>query len=376
MCALPWTHLRLMRDGSTSPCCNYDGPGRPTRQGESLEDALRSEELEEVRREMRDGRVPPGCHRCFEREGDRLEGGSLRQESNALFPKAWLEKPHLRSVEYYFGNQCNLKCRGCGSRHSTKWARDELALGLRPHPSRRTPLQVLDGLWERLEKVKFVGGEPLMAPDHAEFLARLDKSGRLEHVTLEYATNGTIRVSPEILRRWRRAKHLHLTFSVDGLGKANDFFRSGSRWEDVIANIHWYRERLADAHASMGTHTVVNIYNVHHLIELDQWLREEFPGFGPQVECLTSPRWLDVRHLPPPMKEELGARFEEYARAPEAPISRRQTFTYVAGFLRRPFNSDLAHFVREDRRLNELRKVRLEDYHPHLIELIRREAIP
>lgn len=354
-----------MRDGYTHPCCNFDGPGSQLTEGESLRQHIHNEFYQGLRERMSKGEKIAQCRSCYERE--EASGKSMRTWINERRKDIWNEGPRLRGVEVYLGNLCNLKCRGCNSSNSTKWAEDERKLGLTPHGAYRASFEIFDGLWEILDNVKFVGGEPFMSPDHERFLRQLEESGRIENVHLEYTTNGMFRVSPEVIRIWKRAKFVEIAFSIDGLRERNDFFRSGSDWRQIIENMHWFKSELAGPNVLISVHTVVSIYNVHELAEIDEWLASEFPGIHLGKDCLYDPPWLDCRNLPDAERERLAAYYSETSRTHPDAYAREQ-YAYVGEFLRCG-SGNFETFRRESARLNSARGETHDSIHPRLREL-------
>lgn len=187
---------------------------------------------------------------------------------------------------------------------------------------------------------------------------------------LEYGSNGTTRVSPFVLECWQDLKELSLDFSIDGYKEHNDFFRTGSRWEEVVSNIHWYRERLRGPKFSITIHGVVNIYNVFNLVELDDWLTTEFPGIYLSKDILIQPGWLDIRSLPEYSKKELSRFYARAARNVHYPRFRRQPYGWIAQRLQDRDNPPFEDFLSQNQRLNELRQSRESELHPRLRALI------
>jgi sulfatase maturation enzyme AslB (radical SAM superfamily) len=65
----------------------------------------------------------------------------------------------------------------------------------------------------------------------------------------------------------------NFSFSIDGYGKINDYWRSGSKWNKVIENAHF----LQSLGHSVSINNVPGIYNVTNLHLLFEFLDREFP---------------------------------------------------------------------------------------------------
>jgi sulfatase maturation enzyme AslB (radical SAM superfamily) len=365
-CALPWVHLRQNSDGHFSPCCNFVENPSSLPQGVSYREAFHSDFFRGLRESFLKGKDIPQCSRCVIREKSGSE--SMREKSLHEFGEAWNANPEIRYLELNLGNLCNLKCRGCDSSSSSKWIQDEIKMGISPSREFEFRLEDLDHSLVSLEKVKILGGEPFLSPKHQLLLQKLDSEKGIENISLQYSTNGTVRVSENVLKIWEKAKSLSISFSVDGKGEQNDLFRDGSHWNEWIENIRWFEKNVKNSQIDFTFHTVVNIYNIFSIEELDNFLSSEFPNFWLTKDCLVSPSWLDIRNLPKEIKRECSEKFSGLAQKYQHVRKRWQSYSYIEKFLQESANDTFLSFARKHLELNRIRNIesaplssRLED---------------
>jgi sulfatase maturation enzyme AslB (radical SAM superfamily) len=124
----------------------------------------------------------------------------------------------------------------------------------------------LKNIPDSIEKVVFLGGEPLMTNRHRKFL---ESFNTLEHLEVEYFTNGMHRLQNEDYNLLTQCKRVRFTVSVDGYDILNDKVRSGSIWHIVEKNL----QEIADTF-DYTIHTTIHKNNWHGLPDLAQWTKQ------------------------------------------------------------------------------------------------------
>jgi sulfatase maturation enzyme AslB (radical SAM superfamily) len=119
--------------------------------------------------------------------------------------------------------------------------------------------------------VYFQGGEPTIMPEVIDFLKQCIKKNKTDF-NLTMCTNG-VKLTSKFLDVLKHFSKVSFSFSIDGFGKVNDYWRSGSHWDKVISNAH-YLESLG---YKININTVPGIYNVTNLHLLFEFLDREFP---------------------------------------------------------------------------------------------------
>jgi MoaA/NifB/PqqE/SkfB family radical SAM enzyme len=123
--------------------------------------------------------------------------------------------------------------------------------------------------------VHFWGGEPLMGDAHIKFLKELKEKNILKNCRIQYNTNGTHRVSEEVLSLWSEAHLVELYFSIDDIDERFNYIRTGADWDEVKSNLDWFKENLPSNHL-LYVNVVWSYLNVYYLPELYNWFNENF----------------------------------------------------------------------------------------------------
>jgi organic radical activating enzyme len=226
-----------------------------------------------------------GCEACYSAECNGLE-------SRRLGAKRLYEEFHQdtnidtsrgpQGLDYSVGNLCNLKCVICGPENSTKWI---------PDYEKMYPLHSVENFQydkfnqlevhntELLQNIKSVhfhgGGEPFLTENHLRLLQKIKQAKGLADVRVFYNTNGTQRVSGEILELWEECKLIELYFSVDDVGARFNYQRTGADWTEVVDNLQWYYNNMPHNHM-FNINCVWGYLNLFYLNELTDWYQQNF----------------------------------------------------------------------------------------------------
>jgi sulfatase maturation enzyme AslB (radical SAM superfamily) len=244
---------------------------------------------------MESGEKLPECSKCWHEES--LGKQSLRQWFNKNYNT---DEIKLRYFEVGFDNICGLTCDGCWEEWSSSWwVKKNPNL---PPKNGITSTAELKNIPDSIEKVVFLGGEPLMTNRHRKFL---ESFNTLEHLEVEYFTNGMHRLQNEDYNLLTQCKRVHFTVSVDGYDILNDKVRSGSIWHIVEKNL----QEIADTF-DYTIHTTIHKNNWHGLPDLAQWTKQ-YARWTTNV--LTYPKELDIINLDKSEKQLLTSILNEYS---------------------------------------------------------------
>jgi sulfatase maturation enzyme AslB (radical SAM superfamily) len=369
-CSLPWVHSRLDRCNTdatatgVSVCCkfNYElwdqvNPDNGIESG--ITHAMNTKPFRSIRQNMLDGKRVDGCIDCYEDE--RISGESMRTSSNAAYPIADLELTtdylHTKFIEISLDNTCNLECKMCSSFHSTKLRRRDEYLGEYVHPNWVTEPDLLEGLdLDRVEYIKFVGGEPLLSRNHLPFLKKFPDPSRL---SLLYNTNATIIPEGETQQLMAEAKELNFIISCDGIYKYNDYQRWGSDFETIIRN----GLKIRDSFDNIKWFTFLNTFTLLNLNAYTQTLE-----------------WYKSNGIP--TKSNWGQGVTSVAHAPdwyeEWILSTNDTPEVRSYFIREKRVYDPKQwqkFIDLIKSTDAMYGTRLEDYNPELAEQLNKHSI-
>lgn len=277
-CVLPWTHICVSTSEQVIPCCRFQAP-KPNINISALNekgiDALNTPEYNAIRSSMLEGKKVEQCKKCYFEEDNNIS--SYRDYS-----KNWFFKPgdkfednkfkEIRYIELSLDNICNLQCRMCSSRFSSKLIlRDQ---ELSKHSWNKNDYKVYKKLeidysfllkedLSKLEEIKLLGGEPFMSPNFNKFIDFLIEKTNYQNIRLFLVTNGTHKLSQEIVNKLNKFKLIKLRVSFDTYSKANDYQRYGSSYLDIWNNLIEYYNIFPSA--EIGVHSVISTYNANML---------------------------------------------------------------------------------------------------------------
>ena len=258
-CLAPWYEIRINSDGSVKYC-------QLTKEVSRADDFVhwfnKSEIVQQSRRQLINGESLKGCAICYEQ--DKLQMYSARQRRNfegAIHEKYFDESlkqspvlPRLQSTEktkpsyihVSFNNLCNLSCRTCLPRNSTKLTQNLKKLNIIPI---ETPTLVdwtnNTVLWDSflslidenksLLSLHVMGGEPLYNDRFEKMIDWCIDTGNTDFC-LSFVSNATI-YSDELFEKFSHFKTVQIELSIENLHETNEFIRLGSSTEKVKNNI-------------------------------------------------------------------------------------------------------------------------------------------
>ena len=324
ICMLPWISIEASPVGTARPCClaRESIPLIDLRHN-TLEDAYKSEYMQDLRRQFRNGEKPSTCKLCWDEEAAGRVSKRINSEirlKDMYESVDWFnDKPdQLWFVDLKLGNICNLKCRICGSWSSSKWAAEEmdylpdnydkkkhvaytwLKQGRWPEESP----EFWDNLKTLLPNIKyfeFTGGEPWLIREHWDLLQYALEQGYSKNIDIHYNTNAT--VVPKHLDLWKNFGRVDVAFSVDNVGKRFEYERYGADWDmanNIVDGVHGWASETDNITTQLCF--TVNIQNVYYLDELLAWA--DTKNFGSiYFNMLHSPDHMSVQYMTRDAKE-------------------------------------------------------------------------
>ena len=269
-CAAFWKHTNIRGDNRIFPCCRFKRPVAVF--DKSISNILESDVYEKLRQS--DVSKMPECSKCMHEEANGRK--SLRQEFNEKYDTDIVE---LKFLEIGFDNICNLTCDGCWSEFSSAWAKKETG------KLSYTELDEITEVPDTIEKILFLGGEPLMTNRHESFLRRISQPERVEVI---YNTNGTFLLKDNIVDLLEKFKNVKFILSIDAYGELNDKVRSGSKWQDIINFI----TQIKQLGFALEVNSVLHLNNWHGIVDLENFIKGIEVDWT--VNVLTYPQHLDI----------------------------------------------------------------------------------
>jgi sulfatase maturation enzyme AslB (radical SAM superfamily) len=263
-------------------------------------DSLNEAQMEDLRQAMLGRKMIPGCRICYLSEQAGAE--SPRISFNDLYGRP--NKVKLRNLDVSLGNLCNFKCRTCNSAYSSKWVNDEIALGLNPTAVQRRNGEHLRGLdLSMVDLLKFKGGETLLEQDAMCDILDMFSSvqGGLSGLTVAISTNGSTPLSSRSLELLSSCYQVKLTVSADGLGKINDYQRTGCEWSQLSNEMVRMQETLP-ASFVLSIYSVWSMLNINCISEFYHWVADTLPRYKTFGTVLLHPPEMSIRNMPNDMK--------------------------------------------------------------------------
>jgi hypothetical protein len=350
-CVLPWFGREFYWQDNETHCCllpkKYD--------------------VEKIKTAMLSGERPTECQKCWKLEDQGLQ--SDRQLKNATLDWYWnrdlelikkdaeLGLSKIVMVKLMTSYTCNATCVSCVDHNSSSsWSH------LKHKMNKSIPIESYNfvNINELKKKVDFgelkmlsiLGGEPLYEKKNFELLEHLLEIGN-DSVFLSLVTNGSVTLTDRQKTVLSKFKNLNFCISIDGTELVFEYLRFPLKWNDLIANLNFFREITSNISAS---YTLSNLNILYHTRTVKWFESNDIPYSNNPVY---TPTWLQPRALPVHIKSLLKqqlstADFNMY-------IGDNHTSTDQANFERFLFNisqQDLA------------KNISIKDYLPELHSML------
>jgi sulfatase maturation enzyme AslB (radical SAM superfamily) len=314
---------------------------------------LNNPTLKLMRKKMLAGEIPPECLKCKELEDGQFT--SLRQMTNDEFgldAQALREitasdgsvqenKLGLELLELRLTNHCNLGCRSCSPESSDKLIpihKDSSYLDLNEvihfsqtsenswtYKEKKFSWTSNQNNWmklrenvDSLKKIHLTGGEPLLIPEHIDFLEFIVSRGLSKNITLEYNSNLSF-LPPRLLTLWKEFKKVQIGVSIDGPPAMNEYIRRGTNSQLFESNLRQLDELNLENFSIWFPFTLMN-YNILSLPETYRYIQNlklsklnKHPGHKLlRIHILKGPAFLAVDHLPESIKQKIVFKFDNF----------------------------------------------------------------
>ena len=337
-CPYPYIHLHNFPDGRVAPCCDYKSDIKKDSgesfhiQEDSISEIYKSNNLQQLRNKLDSGVQAEECRTCWKKEATGLLSKRL-SKLDEMKDKTVDEIVNLSSelpseMQIILNNSCNLKCRMCGPKYSTLWAKemklysssDKLALHKQEfilpkgQPGSKDGLFMKDiEVWgKNLTHLEIVGGEPFYSVSWAKVLKALIDLKYASNIVLKITTNGTIVDIVYIQHLIDNFKNIQIGVSIDGYGPIFDYIRSGGSWEEVSSNL----AKLYDLkHKNLEKFflSIIYTYNWLNIIQLPEFIilmSKKYPDVLVNLNSITLPLEWNINTAPPDFRVQIVERLE------------------------------------------------------------------
>lgn len=302
-CIYPFVHQIITSAGTLMPCC----PSMDDDYGaaKDLLNEWNGEYMRELRRALVEGEKHGNCAKCWKREAvgdesfrERYNKIYLHRKKDVADSHAELVKNTIRngmrvdttqsSIEFRFGNLCNLQCKMCHPNSSSQIVKDLDRLKVidpegfdhigAPHlqgnPSDylwyENPQiwETIDQIIPNLDRVHITGGEPTLSIETIRFMERCIELGYADKIFISFCINAT-NLPDRFMNAIKQFKCVNISLSIDGIGPSFEYIRYPGNWEKVKTNILRIFTELNDPKKHfIGYNVAVQIYNIVNLGEI------------------------------------------------------------------------------------------------------------
>ncbi len=293
-CVVPWTHAYVGVGGHRKLCTISQEKGN--QQKLSLEEFWNGAEMKEVRLKMLKGERLQQCRLCWDK--NNFLNPYKNYFNKFLFPNLVDEirektasdgSPTMpaRSFDYRYSNDCNYSCRICHPDYSNRLEKE--------YQKEKVVYKSdnLEGLSEfkdsvkqeflnevrkgSVEEIYWVGGEPLFWPYHWEVMQEIVELGHSSQIYCRYNTNLSllkfkgVHLIDDLLPHF---KGFRIQASLDGVGQAGEYIRTGlnwQRWQKNFLEIHNFCKVRTNAQIYIDmTVTLPGIVHLKEMMEFTQ----------------------------------------------------------------------------------------------------------
>lgn len=391
-CIRPFNSAWIDAKGDISPCCmldplqsEYTKKNQYSIKKTDLASWWKSDYLKYLRSRFLEDKRPTECSECWKKEDTGLSSFRMRSntEHHAIFKNKYQRNLKLigkedlefpEDVHFNITNLCNLKCQMCSGENSSKLLVENNALGYEDLDQKDFDLKdsdyvkMLELVKHDLKILKVLGGEPLFNPRVIKLLEMLVQNGQAKKIKLHVTTNGTM-CNDKIISLLKKFKDLRLVFSVDGVGKCNEYMRFPSKWEAISANITKFKENLM--HAYIMINCVVQNLNVLYVDELLEFTNQK--KIFVKFDLVLEPHWLHLSVLP---KNVLSMAYKKLSSVKEKNLLHTDNVKEIIKLLRHHIDNynlneeKYKNFLDMVNKRDNYRKVELKNYMPELAKEI------
>ena len=136
------------------------------------------------------------------------------------------------------------------------------------------------------------------------------EKGYSKDMEIHYATNGTQWPLKQV-EIFKYFRHVHISFSIDGIGDGFEYMRFPANWEEAKSNMIKAREfNQKTSNLYLGWCITLSSLNIYSLPDILKTHSEEFKDFGPYLNLVHGPIWYNVNQLPDYVKTSVIERLE------------------------------------------------------------------
>jgi organic radical activating enzyme len=289
-------------------------------------DYFMSDEMEQIRQDMMEGKRIQGCEHCY-----KLEDAGKPSPRTTKYKQKFKQKSHVDTIDLKLrigGSHCNLGCYMCIP-YNSSFRRQELKeSGIdklwknkeEPVPgigysfddsprnvSMRRFDEIVDNIIQNIDKVnsiKFIGGEPVIIPRMWEIMDRIPKEAA-KNIDITFQTNLTNLYfnNHSVFDIRDKFKSLIMNVSCDHFGEK-------LKWIRYPIDIEQFEKNLVDAKDMLsGISCTVGLLNVLDLHEIKEYYNSKFNIPVDFYNVVVNPSMLSCKNIK--NKDELLEKYSD-----------------------------------------------------------------
>ena len=346
-CNVPWLEVHINADGTYHTCGAQPNHMFGTEnaktynvQSMTIPDWINSQHQRHARLKKLQGVKEPLCNMCYYEESIGSSSKRVKENfksyiSNINFEKTYLQSPNRSIFEYSrdlegltnnlrpnsyhisLGNECNLACKTCNPKSSSRLAVEAVKEGTWAGPTRLN-WTTDQFAWNHvvnyicstddLKYVHLLGGETLLNPRFEELVDCLLAAGK-QDIYLGFTTNGTVLNIP-LIEKLNQFSHVDIGISIETADQLNNYIRKGGNTTEVLDNIDVYLRHRKQSHVYVTVRPVPSALSVHTLDGLYRWC------ISRQIDVMTNmlvhPEYQQIQHLPSSVKQRLLEQYSQW----------------------------------------------------------------
>ena len=331
-CVAPWFQVRNRNSMEKRVCCVIKSPTDASTINLTPLEYLNSDPIIELKTQMSEGKRPSVCRGCWVDEDNGVK--SLRQSLNSVLTEGddrntWIDSYFKHKKDYTsdlllmadvnMGNTCNYECVMCDPGDSSliyaDWFKRKDSEFVKERTNNNPDyfnIVKFDGFKnlkykeyidsaiknnKHLRYLKLLGGEPMLDNNLIDMLANLDDKIK-KNLKLTFVTNGSVDIL-SVLNKIGTFNHIHISVSLEGVDRVQEFARARSNWNIVSNNILNALNQGIDitVHHSFQTATVLGF------ADLLNWCKQH----SIKLSCgiVEDPDYLSIKALPVILKNNI-----------------------------------------------------------------------
>jgi len=149
------------------------------------------------------------------------------------------------------------------------------------------------------KQIEIVGGEPFLYPETFDLVNWIVENDLAKNLDLRFVTNG-MTVNMELFTLFKYFKQIVIMYSIDGVGKIDEYIRTGTNWEEKVANMR--NTMLIPGNIKLSVSTTIQMLNVGYLLPIDKFCKETLKVTPRFNNPLAYPKWARAVNLPEHIK--------------------------------------------------------------------------